>query len=24
MKQKIINGILYSAVGSFWWGIIGV
>ena len=24
MKQKIINGILYSAAGSFWWGIIGV
>ena len=24
MKQKIINGILYSAIGSFWWGIIGV
>ena len=24
MKQKIINGILYSAVGSFWWGIVGV
>ena len=24
MKQKIINGILYSAAGSFWWGFIGV
>ena len=24
MKKKTFNGILYSAVGSFWWGIIGV
>jgi len=24
MKKKIINGIFYSSVGSFWWGVIGV
>jgi len=24
MKKKIINGILFSSAGSFWWGIIGV
>ncbi len=24
MNKKILNGILYSAAGSFWWGIIGV
>ena len=24
MKKKIINGIIYSSAGSFWWGIIGV
>ena len=24
MKKKIINGILYSSAGSFWWGVIGV
>jgi len=24
MKKKIINGILYSAAASFWWGIVGV
>ena len=24
MKQKIINGILYGAAGSFWWGLFGV
>ena len=24
MKRKIINGILFSSAGSFWWGVIGV
>ena len=24
MNKKILNGILYSAAGSFWWGIITV
>jgi chloramphenicol-sensitive protein RarD len=24
MKRKIFNGILYSGIGSLWWGVIGV
>ena len=24
MKNKLLNGIIFSSVGSFWWGIIGV
>ena len=24
MKKKTLNGILYSAAGSFWWGVLGV
>ena len=24
MKNKVLNGIIFSSAGSFWWGIIGV
>ena len=24
MKKKLLNGILFSSAGSFWWGVIGV
>ena len=24
MKKKTLNGILYSGIGSLWWGVIGV
>ena len=24
MKNKLLNGLIFSSAGSFWWGIIGV